>query len=220
MGTKSSENWINCEIKNSWQNDCQTTDSKQCLMCPPGPRGPAGVSVVGCYIHDDDLYIQLSNAQRLNVGKCVGDKGDQGEPGVFVTAAVVRDGYLWVYLSDGTEINAGYVLAPEKPIESNILVKVTPGDNVFTSSISRSVVKNTTGNVIVNFMVLPITPNIPLSFTFEWDRNFVETSGEPAWFVYSAENDKIQCKWINERKFEIKFTPSTSTYHRISFNCV
>jgi hypothetical protein len=220
MNTQASQNWINCEIKNSWQNNCETTDSKQCLMCPPGPRGPAGVSVVGCYIHEGELYIQLSNAQRLNVGTCVGEKGDTGDPGVFVNAAVVRDGYLFIYLSDGTEINAGYVLAPEKPTESNILVRVTPGDNIFTSSISRSVVKSATGDVIINFMVLPINPNISSSFTFDWDRNSVETPGEPAWFIQSAENDKIQCKWINERKFEVRFLPSTSTYHRISFKCV
>jgi hypothetical protein len=217
----SNENWIKCEMKNTHtgcSSSCQECNA--CVLCPKGKQGIPGVSIVGTYIHEDCLYLQLSNGQRLNAGNCRGPTGPKGEDGNYVVGAVIKDGYLIVYLSDGTEINAGYCLPPESPTEIILEASVSPLANIYNITTSRSALKPATGEAVFNFVILPIVANNLCSFTFEWVKHKTETQGEANWYVQCAEiTSGVQCKLISGRKFEVSFVSTGVGHHRICFSC-
>jgi hypothetical protein len=207
----STTNWLKCQAENTC--GCNSIPCNGC----PGPRGKNGVSVVGTYIHEGYLYLQLSNGQRLQAGECIGPEGKQGEQGVSVTHASIQNGYLILILSDGTEINAGYCLEMQKPIEFALNVQLTPISNIYSLTMSRSVMKTATGKAVLNFMVLPNSATTESKFTFKWEKQSIETPGELNWFIQCVESSNIKAKLINDRTFEVTFMPSTVGHHRVCF---
>jgi hypothetical protein len=212
--------WLNQETLDVWKNSCVKPKESQCqYVCPQGPKGKPGVSTVGAYISDGSLYIQLSSGETINAGKCVGDKGDVGERGVSITSTVIRDGMLYIYFSDGTEHNAGYCVPPTPPNEVNLDVNFSQGTNIVAASMSRHVLKPSTGKAVINFMILPSVINVPTTFQFEWSRRPEETPGEPNYDMYSGDVAWVKCVYESNRRFSVSFTPTSLVYHRLCFRC-
>jgi hypothetical protein len=207
----SSTTWLKCQAENTC--GCNTIPCNGC----PGPKGKNGVSVVGTYIHDGFLYLQLSNGQRLQAGECVGPMGPEGKQGVSVTHAFIENGYLILILSDSTQINAGYCMPQKEPIEFALNVQLTPNSNVYSITMSRSVMKTATGTAVLNFMVLPDLATTESKFTFQWEKQSIETPGELNWFIQCAESSSIKAKLIKERTFEVTFMPTSVGHHRVCF---
>jgi integrin beta 3 len=83
------------------------------------PEKPAdgndGVSVIGAYLEDDVLKMELTGGARIVVGKIEPRKGDKGDAGVGINAAELVNGELVLSFTDGHTQNVGKLPVAKAP---------------------------------------------------------------------------------------------------------
>lgn len=71
---------------------------------------PAAISIANAYIENNELNIELTSNEVINLGSIKGDKGERGFDGVGIKDIAITNGNLLITLDNGKQFDVGNVI--------------------------------------------------------------------------------------------------------------